>query len=144
MVDVMRRARPSGGNRRGAAAVEFALVLPLMMLIVCCMIDLSRVFYSQNQVIAAVREGARRASVLADPLASQAAVRAAVKSYGAPFGSPPIADNQITVAVDSAAGNVTVGVTNYQFAFVTPLAKIMGTSTVQLSRQATFRWEYAP
>jgi len=46
-------------RERGAAAVEMALVLPLLLLIVGGIIDFGRFFYTQNIVVNAAREGAR-------------------------------------------------------------------------------------
>src|SRR4051812_36652218 len=54
------RPRPHRSRReRGAAAVEMALVLPLLLLIVGGIIDFGRFFYTQNIVVNAAREGAR-------------------------------------------------------------------------------------
>ena len=46
-------------RERGAAAVELALVLPLLLLIVGGIVDFGRFFYTQNIVVNAAREGAR-------------------------------------------------------------------------------------
>ena len=46
-------------RERGAAAVEFALILPLMLLLVGGIVDFGRFFYTQNIVVNAAREGAR-------------------------------------------------------------------------------------
>jgi Flp pilus assembly protein TadG len=46
-------------RERGAAAVEMAIVLPLLLLIVGGIVDFGRFFYTQNIVVNAAREGAR-------------------------------------------------------------------------------------
>jgi Flp pilus assembly protein TadG len=46
-------------GERGASAVEFALLLPFLLLLVGGIIDLGRLFYTQNIVVNAAREGAR-------------------------------------------------------------------------------------
>ena len=43
----------------GAAAVEFALVLPVLFLIIAGMVDLGRAMYTQVMLTNAAREGAR-------------------------------------------------------------------------------------
>ena len=132
------------GDRRGAVAVEFALVLPLLMLLVFGIIDFGRAYYTLNQVISAVREGARYAAVLEDPLAQQSDIRKVVKDFTVPMGGQKINDSQIEIAFDQAAGRVTVRVKEYPFELITPLAKTFGAGTLLITREATFRWERAP
>lgn len=55
---VGRRPR-SPSESSGQSTVEFALVLPLLALIVMGMIDLGRVFYTYGALANAAREGAR-------------------------------------------------------------------------------------
>ena len=69
----MRRPAIAGSARRahaaddsGAAAVEFALVVPLLLLIVFGIINFGILFSQQLTINNAVREGARRA-VVGDP-----------------------------------------------------------------------------
>jgi Flp pilus assembly protein TadG len=52
-------------NRKGQALVEFALVLPLILLLVVGMLEFARAWNLHQVMTDAVREGARRA-VLAD------------------------------------------------------------------------------
>jgi hypothetical protein len=52
-------------NRKGQALVEFALVLPLVLLLVVGMLEFARAWNLHQTLTDAVREGARRA-VLAD------------------------------------------------------------------------------
>ena len=59
---IARRRRRRG---RGQALVEFALVFPLLMLLVFALIDLGRVVYTHNAIAEAAREGARWGSVQA-------------------------------------------------------------------------------
>lgn len=46
-------------NDRGAAAVEFAIILPLLLILVGGIIDFGRLFYTEIMVTNAAREGAR-------------------------------------------------------------------------------------
>ncbi|MGE9808853.1 TadE/TadG family type IV pilus assembly protein [Janibacter sp. G1551] len=50
-------------SERGAAAIEFALVLPLLLLIVAGITDFGRAFYMQISTASAAREGARMISM---------------------------------------------------------------------------------
>jgi Flp pilus assembly pilin Flp len=58
---VRRRRRASGDE--GVAAVEFALLLPLLALLVCGVVDLGRWFSAWNETKNAAREGAAYAQV---------------------------------------------------------------------------------
>ena len=50
-------------RERGAAAVEMALVLPILLLLVGGIIDFGRFFFTQVQITNAAREGARAAII---------------------------------------------------------------------------------
>ncbi|WP_442482655.1 TadE/TadG family type IV pilus assembly protein [Aeoliella sp. SH292] len=51
------------GNRRGAVAVEFAVVAPVLVSVMFAMVSLNRAFEAQNLLATAAREGARFASM---------------------------------------------------------------------------------
>lgn len=51
--------RGSGSADRGAAAVEFALMLPLLLLIVLGIVDFGRMLNAQQTLTQAAREGVR-------------------------------------------------------------------------------------
>jgi len=50
-------------NRRGQAMVEFALVLPILLLLLCGIIDFGWLYYNQITLNNAAREGARYAVI---------------------------------------------------------------------------------
>ena len=52
-----------GLNRRGQAAVELALVLPIFLLLVVGMLEFARAWNLHQSITDAVREGARRALI---------------------------------------------------------------------------------
>ena len=55
-------------RERGQALVEFALVIPIVMLLMCGLFDLGRVVFINNSLSDGARQGARNASV--DPRAA--------------------------------------------------------------------------
>lgn len=137
-------------SESGAALVEFAIVLPILLVLVFGVVDFARAFYTVNNLTAAVREGARLASTQINPdpttAGSKAAVTTAVTSYVVAFGgnngAPTVTET--FVGAPPAMQSITVQITNYPFVPITPIAALVGLGTIRLSPSATFRWEGAP
>jgi Flp pilus assembly protein TadG len=65
----MRRLRLAGSRRtRGQALVEFALVIPLFLLILFGIIDMARFVYDSNSLNEVAREAARQGTVARRPV----------------------------------------------------------------------------
>jgi len=126
----------------GAAVVEFALVMPILALIIFGIIDFGRAFYTVNNIISAVREGARYGAILSAPLSvtGQREIRDRVRSVSQPFGGDSLRDEQIQIEFPNGE-LVRVRVQNYPFRPLTPIAGALGVGTWPITRQATFRWE---
>ena len=92
-------------SERGAAAVEFALVLPLLLLLLLGIVEFGRVYNAQMQLTAAARDGARVMTINSNSAAAAAEARAAVIA-SAPALAPAIAADQIDIAV--SPGNTDV------------------------------------
>lgn len=131
-------------NEEGAAVLEFALVLPILMILVFGIVDFARAFYAISTLVSAVREGARYAAVLEQPLAStsQQQIRDRVRATARPFGGDPVLDAQIYVQFDGR--QVTVGIQDYPFQLLNPIARPINGGTLEMSRRAVFRWERSP
>jgi Flp pilus assembly protein TadG len=65
-MDVMKRLPATLRNQRGQAVVEFALVLPLLLLLVFGVTEFGRAWMTKNILTSAAREGCRVA-VVTDP-----------------------------------------------------------------------------
>ena len=84
-MSAIHAARPAGRSRtaarlrgeRGAAAVEFALVLPLLLLLLFGIVAVSQAFQTQARLSAAAREGARVMALAGDTTQATAAVHGA-------------------------------------------------------------------
>jgi Flp pilus assembly protein TadG len=118
----------SGERDRGAAAVELALVLPVLLLIVFGTIDFGRLLHARMTLTEAAREGARAVALGEGvDVAKARAVRAASSMTSKPL--PTAADVQVTpcgAGADPGAATVTV---QHTFHFVTPfggLARLLG------------------
>lgn len=113
------------GSERGAAAVEFALIVPVLLLLLFGIIEFGRVYNTQIELTGAAREGARTMAIGNNPAAARAAARA-----GAPSLNPALTDEQLAVATNGAnpasclkapgAANLSVTVTaSYPLTFLT-------------------------
>jgi Flp pilus assembly protein TadG len=125
-------------NEKGAAIVEFALVVPLLLLLLWGIVDIGRAFYTLNNLASAVREGARSAAVMAtDPTvaANTTLIKTTVTTAFMPIG-PALEPESVFVTL--ANRQVTVRA-SYPFA---PLVLVGWTFPVR--RSAVFRWEQAP
>lgn len=101
----LRQARRSPHtNRRGAVAVEFAVVAPLLLSIVAGLIELNRTYDIQNTLEAAAREGGRFASIdRTDMLGSgQTANQKLIQDVTNFLASTGIDTNSLTVRVTDA------------------------------------------
>lgn len=80
-------------TQRGAAAVEFALIVPLLLVLLIGIAEFGRAFQVQGTLSAAAREGVRLMALQNDPAAARAAVRNASPSL-----DPVITDGQIAIS----------------------------------------------
>jgi Flp pilus assembly protein TadG len=100
-------------RERGAAAVEFALVLPLFMAFVFGILEGGRLMEAQNAVTAAARAGAREASLFSSTTSSTTTVAlGALKAAGISTSGivPTISPSDPTTAAPNSSVSVTVSV----------------------------------
>ncbi len=128
----------------GAALLEFALVAIILLILVFGMIDFGRAVYTKNSITHAAREGGRYAAVLESPVTSETAIIDQVVARMSPFGGGPLQADDVTVVMDPPGNpqpqSITIGI-NYPFRPITPLARLIGLSTMTLRASAQFRWE---
>ena len=91
-----RRAR----GRRGQAAVEIALVMPVFILLLVSLVEVARVWNIQHSLAEAARQGARAAS-LANSAIDDDSVRATVEGI---LRAAAIDPGEATIAVVGAGG----------------------------------------
>ena len=68
-------------QQKGAAAVEFALILPVLLLVFFGIVELSLALYDKAIITNASREGARAGIVLSSPKMTEAQIRDVVLTY---------------------------------------------------------------
>ncbi len=138
-----RRFRKGEG---GQALVEFALVLPLLLLMVLGIIDFGRAWNLHQVLTDAAREGVRKA-VIFDPATTKDSVLAVV---GAVIASGSYDPRKATVSFPDGfqAGRGKVSTVRiamkYRFGFLAPFIKLAsadGTDTMTLTTQASMRNE---
>jgi len=108
------RPHTSRASERGTALIEFALVLPLLLVLTLAVVDLSRAFYAKNVVEQAAREGVRLLAVTST--ADSALVRSRVLEV-AKFGGVTVSG--LTISGPDAARQVQVDV-QCQFSWLMP------------------------
>lgn len=130
------RRRHKSHLDRGAAAVEMALVLPLLLLVLFGLIDFGRAFNAQMQLTQAAREAVRVKALGGTNVDAQARVDAAtgglVSPTSAPFSKPTASFPFANCAAGDITSNAKVTV-SYSFQFITPLgpiARFFGASTL--------------
>jgi Flp pilus assembly protein TadG len=110
-----RGPAPTANRDRGAAAVEFALVLPVLLLLVCGIVDFGRALHAQVVLAQAAREGARLAA-----LGESDTVTRTLAAAGSLSG----VDVDVTVCPANLAPADAVVTVTHEFTFVTPIGAI--------------------
>jgi Flp pilus assembly protein TadG len=88
-------------GQRGSVAVEFALCLPVFLLLLFAVIEMGSAWYYKQMLVSASREGARMGSLLNDTANGSSQVVTAVTTYLSQSGFP----GSPTVTVTGADGN---------------------------------------
>jgi Flp pilus assembly protein TadG len=101
----------SGQSESGAAAVEMALVLPILLVVVLGIIEFGFVFNAQISLTQAVREGVRVGSVGADPSVGDMEERM-IEAYSA-LGSPLPEVDESTACTDGTPQASLTGQVDY-------------------------------
>jgi Flp pilus assembly protein TadG len=124
--------------RRGAAMVEFGLMLPVLAFALVAAVDFARVFYHDQTIINCARNGAAYASDPASPLRNTYADFKQAALADAQGLDPALTASDITSTTGTGGdGNPFVAVTvKYEFPTIT---SYLGFSKVDLSKTVTMR-----
>jgi Flp pilus assembly protein TadG len=127
-VTTMRRLRKAAHSGLGQAMIEFAITIPIVLLLFFGLMDFGRAAYTAAVVQWSAQEGARVGTITLD----QAAVTAAAQ--GRMVGLR--AEQAVVVFTRTDASTVTVQV-SYPFEFVTPMITAIAGSGVTMQGTAS-------
>lgn len=112
------------GDRRGATAVEFALLAPVFLLLLCGMIEIGRMLWAK-QVLTEVAYGAARCASLEGQCKTAADIRSFATSRAAGWGlklDPQQVGYTAITLCDGNAGNAQV---TLRYALASPIAGLV-------------------
>ena len=114
----------------GATAVECAIVIPFLLLLICGIMDFGNLYYQSHTVNEAAREGARVAAVGG----TAQEVSTAVKKFGNQLEfsiNPltPVSGQPVTVTVTESVNIITPFISNF---FPSNPVTVMGTTIMRV------------
>ena len=128
---------------RGAAAVEMAILLPMLLLVIAGLADLGRAFYYQVVISNAAREGARMLALNYTTAQMQSRVSAAAMDISGVTASSFVVCPASVPAPPATppAASVTVQVSGFQWMFLGNISTLFGATipTPTLSSNASMR-----
>jgi Flp pilus assembly protein TadG len=112
-------------NERGAVAAEFALLLPVLLMILFGTIEFGMIMYSRELITNASREGARAGIIQVTPKPTAGAITTIATTYLTGVGIN-LADVTIAVAGAGGANPATLTVTaTYRYPWLIPYIPIV-------------------
>ena len=133
----MKRMR----NEKGAALIEAAVTVPIILLISVGIFEFGRAYQTQQVLVNAAREGARMAVIEGS---TDAQVRARVNAYLTAGGLTAVGDSAIpitrTTAITATATGSTVEI-NYPFQFIVlnPIVRLIAPSDSRTGAPITMK-----
>ena len=114
-----RRPAARDPRDRGSVAVEFALLLPILLLLIFGVVDFGRAIDAQITLTQAAREGARLAAL------GQSNSTVVTRAQAAATGLSPVTVSVTSMCpVNAGVGVDAVVQTSYSFSFITPVGAI--------------------
>ena len=108
----------SHDSERGAAAVEFAILLPLLLMLVLGTIEFGRAYNAQITLTNAARDGVRVMAIGNDPAGAKSAAQNAAASVSSTI---PTSDITLSTTACSSGSQVTLTIT-YSLSTITGIA----------------------
>lgn len=121
MTSSARRRRGWLGER-GQAMVEFALIVPMLLIVLFGIIDLGAALYDQVTLASAAQDGARTGAINGD---TAAAANAAVNAVKSPIGCSPAPSASPAPTIGGTPKQIQVTLT-CKYNGITPLGHMLG------------------
>jgi Flp pilus assembly protein TadG len=134
----------------GSNIVEFALILPLLLVLVFGIIDFGLALFDKAVITNASREGARAGMVFKVPRMTDAEIRAVVQNYTSThlvtFGSPNLQTTISRLDNDGLGGNTSSGdtlsvVVNYPYRYLVMDKLVPSLGSLNLRATSVMRYE---
>lgn len=120
-------------NDKGASMVELALMLPLLLLMLAGIADLGRAFHDYIIITNVAREGARYASLHADPSFAPATKQAAIdEAQASGITLTPSNVTLTLVPADPAPGQAATAIITVTYRFNLIVGRIFGSSVITM------------
>jgi Flp pilus assembly protein TadG len=108
----------SKASERGAVAVEFAIIAPILVMLLLGIMEFGRAYNTQLTLTNAAREGVRVMAIANDPAAAKTAAQSAAASVST---SIPVTDITLSTQVCSTGAQVTLTI-SYNLSTITGIA----------------------
>jgi len=126
-------------NNSGQALVEFAIILPFLLILVFAITEFGRYLYIKNSVTQAAREGARKAAVTSP---WDGTSELAVKTYVIQSSSLSLAPNNISITpTPPTTGTAVIVTVRKQFSSAVPNLLPIFQNKTSISAFAAMRYE---
>lgn len=122
-------------SERGAVAVEFALVVPLLLLLLFSIVSVSRAFQVQATLSAAAREAARTMAIQNDAGVARTAAVSTASAASLTLSSGAVKVSPTSCTGKPATQNITVTI-DHQFQ---PTGSFAGGKSFTITSKAVFR-----
>jgi len=128
-------------SQRGAAAVEMAVLLPVLVLIIFGTVEFGTYLYNQQVLTNASREGARAGIVQQTPRVTEAAIGQIVNNYASgrlvTFGNGGTSPSTAVASTGTGFGSDLTVTATYQYSFLVVGNLIPGFANSRTMRAAT-------
>lgn len=129
-------------SEKGQAAVEFALVLPILLLLIFGIIDFGRVLYTKNALTSLSQEAARHASIYYSSENDTALQNYVINNAGT-LDTSSFTGNVVTFSPSRNSGSDVNVTLTYRLYYITPIVNIIPgfSNPISITSSSTFRAE---